>query len=87
MSNYDSFNPIEFGEDGTVQTKIAFLVKGTVEITPYMGESRIKEKTHIVYASSTQDAIEKFEDYYKNKTIEYSVYYTVYHIEVDETLI
>lgn len=76
----------EYGNATPVQDKFAYLVTGTVEISEYMGGSNTYEKSHIVYALDERDAENKFEEYYKKKTSEYSRYYYTYNVEANETL-
>lgn len=52
-----------------------FLVRGTVYMTPYMGDQTSFEDIKLVKANSVEEAEQKYEDYWRNKTDEYSVYY------------
>lgn len=87
MSDYKNFNPIQFDDERNVRSKIAFSVTGAVNITPYMEDGKTVEKTHIVYAIDEDDAERKFTEFYNNKTSEYSIYYNVYSVKVNETII
>jgi hypothetical protein len=87
MSNYEDFNPIQFDDDRSVRSKIAFSVSGTIEITPYGESSKRVERTNIVYAIDMEDAERKFTEHYQNKNRDYEVYYTVYNVDVSETII
>lgn len=63
-----------------------FLVRGTVYKTPYMGDEEIFDDIRLVKAETTEEAQQKYEDYWLAQTSEYSVYYyaTGY---VEETII
>jgi len=52
-----------------------FLVRGTVYKTPYIGEETSFEDIRLVKADSLEEAEQKYEDYWRSKTDEYSVYY------------
>jgi hypothetical protein len=52
-----------------------FLVKGIVYKTFYMGEETRFDDIRLVKANSIEEAEQKYEDYWRNKTDEYSVYY------------
>ena len=56
---------------------IPYIVKGTVSITPYMDDTYEIEDIRIVMAQDENDAKLKYEDYWNDKTDEYSVYYRV----------
>jgi hypothetical protein len=56
---------------------IPHLVKGTVYVSPYMGDTYSTEDIRIVMANDDEDARLKYEDYWNDKTDEYSVYYRV----------
>lgn len=86
MSNYEEFSPLKFDDERRVRALIAFSVSGTVEITPYGGDSKRVERTHIVYALDMNDAERKFTEHYQNKNSEYEIYYTVYSVDASETL-
>ncbi len=86
MPDYSKFNPIQFDDDKHVRALIAFAVTGTVEITPYGGDSKRVKRTHIVYALDMNDAERKFTEHYQNKNSEYEIYYTVYDVDANETL-
>lgn len=52
-----------------------YLVRGTVYRTYYMGEEERHEDIRLVKANSAEEAEQKYEDYWSNKTEQYSVYY------------
>jgi hypothetical protein len=65
-----------------------YLVTGTVEIKEYESsrKPKIEHATRLVIAESERQARDKFENHFNAMTSEYSVYYTVYGIEVHETI-
>lgn len=65
---------------------IPYIVKGTVYVTPYMGDTYTVEDIRIVLANDEEDAKLKYEEYWNNKTDEYSVYYRV-NCTVMETIL
>ncbi len=54
---------------------IPYIVKGSVRVTPYMGDTYTIEDTRIVMANDTAEAYTKYQDYWNDKTDQYSVYY------------
>ena len=54
---------------------IPYIVKGSVSVTPYMGDTYTVEDIRIVMANDTAEAYTKYQDYWDDKTDEYSVYY------------
>jgi hypothetical protein len=54
---------------------IPYIVKGTVSVTPYMSDTYKMEDIRIVMARNTAQAYDKYQDYWQNKTEEYSIYY------------
>lgn len=63
-----------------------FLVRGTVYKTAYMGDEKVFDDIRLVKANTAEEAKQKYEDYWQNQTIEYSVYYyATGHVE--ETII
>jgi hypothetical protein len=54
---------------------IPYIVKGSVSVTPYMGDTYTVEDIRIVMANDTAEAYTKYQDYWNDKTDEYSVYY------------
>lgn len=56
---------------------IPYIVKGTVYVTPYMGDTYTVEDIRIVMANDEDDAKLKYDEYWNDKTDEYSVYYRV----------
>lgn len=78
----------QHGNTSSVQDMLAYFVTGTVIITDYMvDEPRKYNKSHIVYALDEEHAERKFVAHYEKKTSEYDRYYSVYNVEVSETLI
>lgn len=65
---------------------IPYIVKGTVLVTPYMGDTYEVEDIRIVMANDTAEAYTKYQDYWQSKTEEYSIYYYA-NIEVMETIV
>jgi hypothetical protein len=63
-----------------------FLVKGTVNKTPYMGKETRFEDIRLVMAYSASEAEQKYADYWQNKTDPYSMYYSAFG-EALETII
>ena len=53
----------------------AFLVKGVVYHTPYMGNERRFDDIRLVMAETARDAEEKYERWWRSKTDDYSDYY------------
>lgn len=64
---------------------IPYIVKGTVSVTPYMGDTYEVDDVRIVVAMDTAEAYTKYQDYWQRKTEEYSIYYHA-DCEVMETL-
>lgn len=64
---------------------IPYIVKGTVSVTPYMGDTYEVDDIRIVVATDTAEAYNKYQDYWQRKTEEYSIYYHA-DCEVMETL-
>ena len=64
---------------------IPYIVKGTVYVTPYMGNTHSTDDIRIVVAQNEEDARLKYEKYWNDKTVEYSIYYRT-DFEVTETL-
>lgn len=62
-----------------------YLVKGQVEETQYMGKMKSFTDIRLVKAENESEALTKYENYWHNKTSEYSVYYSAYG-EVQETV-
>jgi hypothetical protein len=54
---------------------IPYIVKGSVSVTPYMGDTYTVEDIRIVMANDAAEAYTKYQDYWNDKTDEYSVYY------------
>lgn len=52
-----------------------FLVEGTVYRTPYMGDEESFPHRTLVEADSAEEAEHKYEQWWRDKTDEYSVYY------------
>lgn len=65
---------------------IPYLVKGTVYVTPYMGDTYTTKDIRIVMADDETDARLKYEDFWNDKTDQYSIYYRV-NCDVMETLL
>jgi hypothetical protein len=54
---------------------IPFIVKGTVRVTPYMGDTYNVDDIRIVMAVDADEARAKYQDHWDQKTEEYSIYY------------
>jgi hypothetical protein len=65
---------------------IPFNVKGTVSVTPYMGDTYDIEDIRIVMAENTREAHSKYREYWRGQSEEYSIYYGVY-CDVMETIL
>jgi hypothetical protein len=52
-----------------------YLVRGTVTVSYYMGDTQKVEDMRLVRADSEAEARDKYADYWDRKTSEYSVYY------------
>jgi hypothetical protein len=65
-----------------------YLVTGTVEIKHYESSRKpaTEKVTRLVIAEDAAQAREKFENHFRARTSEYDVYYTVYDINVHETI-
>lgn len=55
-----------------------FLVQGRVDRTEYMGDSRSFDDIRLVKAENEAEAQSKYEEFWRSKTSEYSVYYHAY---------
>lgn len=64
-----------------------YLVKGEINVTPYMESGEMCEELRLVEADSPQEAEEKFRGYFDDKTDEYSIYYSVWAVDVIETIL
>lgn len=64
---------------------IPYIVRGTVSVTPYMDDTYEMEDIRIVMANDAAEAYSKYQDYWRQKTSEYSIYYHA-DCEVMETL-
>lgn len=63
-----------------------FLVQGQIHITQYMGKTTKEDVLRIVRADDADQAEEKFRKHFEGMTNEYSVYYSVYSVEVSEEI-
>jgi hypothetical protein len=63
-----------------------FIVKATVSVTPYMGDTYDIEDIRIVMAENTREAHSKYCEYWRSQSEEYSIYYSVY-CDVMETIL
>jgi hypothetical protein len=64
---------------------IPYIVKGTVSVTPYMGDTYEIEDIRIVMAENTREAHSKYCKYWRSQSEEYSINYSVY-CDVMETI-
>jgi len=55
---------------------IPYIVRGTVYVTPYMDETYEIEDMRVVIAKDGAEAYTKYQDYWKSKSEEYSIYYS-----------
>ena len=65
---------------------IPYIVKGSVSVTPYMGDTYTVEDIRIVMAENTREAHSKYCEYWRRQSEEYSIYYSVY-CNVMETIL
>jgi len=63
-----------------------FLVEGEISITQYMGDTKKEKVLRIVRADNADQAEEKFRKHFEDMTDEYSVYYSVGNMEVNEEI-
>jgi hypothetical protein len=64
-----------------------YLVTGTYYTTHYMADASVKHTfQHLVLAGSEVEAEEKIGAHYESKTEEYSVYYRLGCVNVNETI-
>lgn len=63
-----------------------FLVEGEISITQYMGDTKKEKALRIVHADDANQAAQKFRKHFEDKTDEYSVYYSVGYMEVNEEI-
>ena len=63
-----------------------FIVKATVSVTPYMGDTYDIEDIRIVMAENTREAHSKYCEYWRSQSEEYSIYYGV-DCDVMETIL
>ena len=52
-----------------------YLVRGTVTVSYYMGDTQKIEDMRLVRANDEEEARDKYTEYWDRKTSEYSVYY------------
>lgn len=65
-----------------------FLTDITYVVTYYMSApGKTYTKTHLVQARDEDEAIFKAKQFYKNKSIDYTVFYNVIEVNVCETII
>jgi hypothetical protein len=65
---------------------IPYIVRGTVSVTVYEGDTYDVDDIRIVMAVDATEARDKYHDYWERKTVEYSTYYHA-DGEVMETII
>ena len=65
---------------------IPYIVKGHVQVTPYMGNPYVIEDIRIVMASDTAEAYTKYQDYWRDKCDGYGTYYRS-NCDVMETIL
>jgi hypothetical protein len=65
---------------------IPYIVRGTVSITPYMGDTYEIDDIRIVVAKDVSEAYTKYQGYWESKNEEYSIYYSV-DCQVMETVL
>jgi hypothetical protein len=64
-----------------------YFVKAKISMTPYMGDSEFFEDTRIVMADNMDSAVAKYQGYWDRQTIEYSTYYSIDDMDINETLL
>jgi accessory colonization factor AcfC len=57
---------------------IPFIVIADVHKKPYMEQTVVYEDMRIVMASNEEEAMQKYQEYWTSKSVEYSTTYTVY---------
>lgn len=63
-----------------------FLVKADVEIQRYLQSGKTEEWTRIVWATSIDDAKERFRNYIARLGSSYDISYSAHHVEVNEAI-
>jgi hypothetical protein len=64
-----------------------FLVAGSVRKTDYEGETRSFKVIRLVEAEDETEADQKFSEYFRAKTREYSTYYSATADEISEMIV
>lgn len=63
-----------------------FIVRCNVIRKPYMGDNQIIDDVRLVIADNADEAKDKYEKWWHDKSEDYSVYYTAYGSSVTETI-
>lgn len=64
-----------------------WFVEGTVCKSYYMGSEEDITYRGLIQADSYEQAVEKYREYWRSKTDEYSIYYSVVDYEITETIV
>lgn len=65
-----------------------YLVKGIIKELGYMADSELTTKEYrIVMANNINEALEKYENYWESKNIEYGVSYRIGQAYIEETIL
>lgn len=67
--------------------KLVYLVEGQLMVTPYMNATYYEDARRIVYATSRDEAQEKFEKHFNDKSDPYSTAYYVCSVDVVEPIL
>lgn len=63
-----------------------FLARCKVKCTPYMGKTRCIDDIRLVEAETIDDAREKYERWWSDRSEEYSVHYAAYGSDITEMI-
>jgi hypothetical protein len=66
--------------------KELYLCTGTIEETPYMGSSKERQLTRIVWANTEALAIKKFTEFFESQSSDYCVSYRVHSVEASRAI-
>lgn len=65
-----------------------YLVKGIIKELGYMADSELTTKEYrIVMANNINEALEKYENYWESKNVEYGVSYRIGQVYIEETIL
>jgi hypothetical protein len=67
---------------------IPYIAKGSIKVTYYMQDGELtRDDLRIVLANNLEEAKLKYYKYWESQTSEYSVYYRVGMLKIEETLL